>query len=84
MIYSDTSKKTEKYAALQQQVFKRPYGVGVQPLGKFLASKEKDSDEKEFNMKVTSLVHLQNSTNFSNCFRFSKEKKKTSTNCTSL
>ncbi|KAK9889845.1 hypothetical protein WA026_007208 [Henosepilachna vigintioctopunctata] len=52
MIYSDTSKKTDKYAPIQQQVYKRPYGVGVQPLGKFLASKDKDSDEKEFNMKV--------------------------------
>lgn len=52
MLYSDTSKKTDKNSTIFQQVYKRPYGVGVQPLGKFLAAKDKDSEEKEFTIKV--------------------------------
>lgn len=52
MLYSDSSKKTDK-AVGQQQVFKRPHGVAVQNLGDYLTSKESDTEEKEFNMKVT-------------------------------
>lgn len=52
MLYSDSSKKTDK-AVTQQQVFKRPHGVAVQNLGDYLTSKEGDTEEKEFNMKVT-------------------------------
>lgn len=55
MLYSDSTKKTDK-AVAQQQVFKRPHGVAVQNIGDYLTSKEGDSDEKEFNMKVS--VHL--------------------------
>ncbi|KAJ8941123.1 hypothetical protein NQ318_007705 [Aromia moschata] len=51
MLYSDSSKKTEK-AVVQQQVFKRPHGVAVQNLGEYLTSKEGDNEEKEFSMKV--------------------------------
>lgn len=51
MLYSDSSKKTEK-AVAQQQVFKRPHGVAVQNLGDYLTSKEGDTEEKEFGMKV--------------------------------
>lgn len=51
MLYSDSSKKTEK-AVAQQQVFKRPHGVAVQNIGDYLTSKESDTDEKEFSMKV--------------------------------
>ncbi|KAJ8929040.1 hypothetical protein NQ314_018309 [Rhamnusium bicolor] len=35
-----------------QQVFKRPHGVAVQNLGDYLTSKEGDTEEKEFSMKV--------------------------------
>lgn len=51
MLYSDSSKKTDK-AVAQQQVFKRPHGVAVQNLGDYFTSKEGDTDEKEFTMKV--------------------------------
>lgn len=51
MLYSDSSKKTDKVVA-QQQIFKRPHGVAVQNLGDSLTSKESDTEEKEFNMKV--------------------------------
>lgn len=53
MLYSDSSKKTDKNATTLPQVFKRPYGVAVQNLGDFSTSKEgTDSEEKEFNLKV--------------------------------
>lgn len=55
MLYSDSSKKTEK-AVAQQQVFKRPHGVAVQNLGDYLTSKEGDNEEKEFGMKVRSYL----------------------------
>lgn len=51
MLYSDSSKKTDK-AVAQQQVFKRPHGVAVQNIGDYLTSKEGDNEEKEFSMKV--------------------------------
>ncbi|XP_060529581.1 dedicator of cytokinesis protein 3 isoform X2 [Cylas formicarius] len=51
MLYSDSSKKTEKSAG-QPQMFKRPHGIAVQNLGDFLTSKESDNDEKEISMKV--------------------------------
>ncbi|XP_049823045.1 dedicator of cytokinesis protein 3 isoform X2 [Aethina tumida] len=53
MLYSDTSKKTDKNQ-IQQQVFKRPHCVAVQHLGEFFTLKEgkDDSEEKEFNLKV--------------------------------
>ncbi|CAH1968130.1 unnamed protein product [Acanthoscelides obtectus] len=51
MLYSDSSKKTDK-AVNQTQVFKRPHGVAVQNLGEYLTSKESDTEEKEFSMKV--------------------------------
>lgn len=56
MLYSDSSKKTEK-AVAQQQVFKRPHGVAVQNLGDYLTSKESDNEEKEFSVKV-SVQHI--------------------------
>jgi dedicator of cytokinesis protein 3 len=52
MIYSDSSKKTEKNAVLQQQVFKRPHGVAVHNLGEYLSAKEGDAEEKELTLKV--------------------------------
>ncbi|XP_074036384.1 dedicator of cytokinesis spg isoform X2 [Leptinotarsa decemlineata] len=51
MLYSDSSKKTDKLVA-QQQIFKRPHGVAVQNLGDYLTSKESDTEEKEFSMRV--------------------------------
>ncbi|XP_076266616.1 dedicator of cytokinesis spg isoform X4 [Rhynchophorus ferrugineus] len=51
MLYSDSSKKTEK-SAVQPQLFKRPHGVAVQNIGEFLTSKVEDSEEKEISMKV--------------------------------
>ncbi|XP_030749885.1 dedicator of cytokinesis protein 3 isoform X2 [Sitophilus oryzae] len=51
MLYSDSSKKTEK-SATQPQLFKRPHGVAAQNIGEFLASKLEDSEEKEISMKV--------------------------------
>lgn len=53
MLYSESSKKTEKYATPVQQVFKRPHGVAVQCLRDLFLTKEGDSDEKEFTLKVT-------------------------------
>lgn len=55
MLYSDSSKKTEK-AVMQQQVFKRPHGVAVQNIGDYLTVKEGDTEEKEFNMKVSFIL----------------------------
>lgn len=55
MLYSDSSKKTDK-AVVQQQVFKRPHGVAVQNLGDYLTCKEGDTEEKEFNMKVKKYI----------------------------
>lgn len=52
MLYSESSKKTEKYATPIQQVFKRPHGVAVQNLNDLFVAKESDSDEKEFTLKV--------------------------------
>lgn len=51
MLYSDSSKKTEKSAG-QPQLFKRPHGIAVQNLGDFLTSKAEDGEEKEISMKV--------------------------------
>uniref|UniRef100_A0AAR5PSM5 Dedicator of cytokinesis protein 3 n=1 Tax=Dendroctonus ponderosae TaxID=77166 RepID=A0AAR5PSM5_DENPD len=51
MLYSDSSKKTEK-AAGQPQLFRRPHGIGVQNIGEFLTSKSEDNEEKEISMKV--------------------------------
>ncbi|XP_066246456.1 dedicator of cytokinesis protein 3 isoform X2 [Euwallacea similis] len=51
MLYSDSSKKTEKSAG-QPQLFKRPHGIGVQNIGDFLTSKSEENEEKEFSMKV--------------------------------
>ncbi|XP_017786650.1 PREDICTED: dedicator of cytokinesis protein 3 isoform X2 [Nicrophorus vespilloides] len=50
MCYSESSKKTEKYATTLQQVYKRPHGVAVQNMGDLLNHKE--SEEREFPMKV--------------------------------
>lgn len=55
MLYSDSSKKTDK-AVTQQQVFKRPHGVAVQNIGDYLTAKEGDTEEKEFNMKVSFIM----------------------------
>lgn len=82
MLYSDSSKKTDK-AVAQLQVFKRPHGVAVQNLGDYLTSKESDTEEKEFNMKVckkmlTTCCYLKLHIN---C-RFSKVRKKISINST--
>lgn len=52
MLYSESSKKTEKYAAPVQQVFKRPYGVAVQCLSDLFITKDGESEEKEFTLKV--------------------------------
>lgn len=52
MLYSESSKKTDKNSIMQQQVFKRPHGVAVHNLGEFLTSKENESEEKELNLKV--------------------------------
>lgn len=51
MLYSDSSKKTEK-STVPPQLFKRPHGIGVQNIGEFLTSKSEDNEEKEFSMKV--------------------------------
>lgn len=51
MLYSDSSKKTEKIAG-QPQLFRRPHGIGVQNIGEFLTSKSEDNEEKEISMKV--------------------------------
>ncbi|XP_050303860.1 dedicator of cytokinesis protein 3 isoform X2 [Anthonomus grandis grandis] len=51
MLYSDSSKKTEKSVG-QPQLFKRPHGIGVQNIGEFLTSKCEDNEEKEISMKV--------------------------------
>lgn len=52
MIYSESSKKTDKYATPIQQVFKRPHGVAVQCLSDLFIAKDGESDEKEFTLKV--------------------------------
>ncbi|KAL1512882.1 hypothetical protein ABEB36_002392 [Hypothenemus hampei] len=51
MLYSDSSKKTEKIVG-QPQLFRRPHGIAVQNIGEFLMNKSEDSEEKEFSMKV--------------------------------
>ncbi|CAG9773050.1 unnamed protein product [Ceutorhynchus assimilis] len=51
MLYSDSSKRTEKSAG-QPQLFRRPHGIGVQNIGEFLNSKSEDGEEKEISMKV--------------------------------
>lgn len=51
MLYSESSKKTDKNAPPLQQVFKRPHGVAVQNMGDMVA-KEGDSEEREFTLKV--------------------------------
>lgn len=52
MLYSESSKKTDKNAPTLTQVFKRPHGVAVQNLGDMLNHKEGESEEKEFTLKV--------------------------------
>ncbi|KAF2896229.1 hypothetical protein ILUMI_09945 [Ignelater luminosus] len=52
MLYSESSKKTDKNAPALTQVFKRPHGVAVQNLGDMLNHKEGESEEKEFTLKV--------------------------------
>lgn len=54
MLYSESSKKTDKNAPPLQQVFKRPHGVAVQNMGDMVA-KEGDSEEREFTMKVITI-----------------------------
>lgn len=57
MLYSESSKKTDKNAPPQQQVFRRPHGVAVQNMGDLVANnKEGDSEEKEFTLKVRFLL----------------------------
>lgn len=51
MLYSESSKKTEKYATTSHQVFKRPHGVAILSLTE-IVSKENESEEKEFTLKV--------------------------------
>nr|XP_022902417.1 dedicator of cytokinesis protein 3 isoform X2 [Onthophagus taurus] len=51
MLYSESSKKTEKNVSTMQQVYKRPHGVAIQNLADVLLNKN-DSDEKEFTLKV--------------------------------
>lgn len=57
MLYSESSKKTDKNAQPLQQVFKRPHGVAVQNMGDMVA-KEGDSEEREFTLKVNSLLFV--------------------------
>lgn len=52
MLYSESSKKTDKNAPTLLQVFKRPHGVAVQNLNDMLNHREGESDEKEFTLKV--------------------------------
>lgn len=52
MLYSESSKKTDKNAPTLTQVFKRPHGVAVYNLGDLVSCKEGDSEEKEFALKV--------------------------------
>lgn len=59
MLYSESSKKTDKNAPAQTQVFKRPHGVAVQNMGDLVANnKEGDSEEKEFTLKVKEFVSI--------------------------
>ena len=51
MIYSESSKKTDKNIPFVQQVYKRPHGVSVQNLAEMFAVKM-ESEEKEFALKV--------------------------------
>ncbi|XP_018335626.1 dedicator of cytokinesis protein 3 [Agrilus planipennis] len=51
MLYSESSRKSEKSGTLTNQIFKRPYGVAVQNLCD-VVSKDSETDEKEFSMKV--------------------------------
>lgn len=52
MLYSESSKKTEKNAPSPHQVFKRPHGVAILNLMEMVSNKEYDSEEKEFTLKV--------------------------------
>lgn len=53
MLYSESSKKTDKNAPPQTQVYRRPHGVAIQNLGDLMAnSRGSDSEEKEFTLKV--------------------------------
>ncbi|XP_031345086.1 dedicator of cytokinesis protein 3 isoform X3 [Photinus pyralis] len=52
MLYSESSKKTDKNAPALTQVFKRPHGVAVQNLSDMVSHKDGDSEEKEFTLKV--------------------------------
>lgn len=51
MLYSESSKKTEKNTIGVQQVYKRPHGVAVHDLREVLLNKN-DSEEKELTLKV--------------------------------
>lgn len=51
MLYSESSKKTEKNVPAPQ-VFKRPHGVAVLNLTEIVGNKELESEEKEFTFKV--------------------------------
>ncbi|KAI4460497.1 dedicator of cytokinesis [Holotrichia oblita] len=51
MLYSESSKKTEKNTLGVQQVYKRPHGVAIHDLKEVLLNKN-DSEEKELTLKV--------------------------------
>lgn len=87
MLYSESSKKTDKNGPAQQQVFKRPIGVAVQNMGDLVTSNKEgsESEEREYTMKVElswKTKPLTYNELFSR-FRFFKRKKRTSTNSTS-
>lgn len=50
MLYSESSKKTEKNNLGSQQVYKRPHGVAVHDLREVLLNKS--DEEKELTLKV--------------------------------
>ena len=52
MLYSESSKKTEKNVQSPHQVFKRPHGVAILNLTEMVGNKELESEEKEFTFKV--------------------------------
>lgn len=55
MLYSESSKKTDKNMLTLHQVFKRPHGIAIQNLSDVLIQKEGgelQSEEREFTLKV--------------------------------
>lgn len=55
MLYSESSKKTDKNILILHQVFKRPHGIAIQNLSEILVQGDGGAlEEKEFTLKVKS------------------------------